>query len=106
MATLDTIKAWESLMLPSKGSALRNGLAVLDLATLERPALEAALEARGHQRFHPRQIFIWIYKRGVTDIAAMTDLSRDLRAALAAEFVLTTPSLAHREVSADGTEKF
>jgi 23S rRNA (adenine2503-C2)-methyltransferase len=93
-------------MLPSKGSALRNGLEVLDLATLERPALEAALEARGHQRFHARQIFSWIYKRGVTDIGAMTDLSRDLRAALAAEFVLTTPTLAHREVSSDRTEKF
>src|SRR3954462_15718926 len=93
-------------MLPSKGSALTNGLEVLDLATLERPALEAALEARGHQRFHARQIFSWIYKRGVTDIGAMTDLSRDLRAALAAEFVLTTPTLAQREISSDRTEKF
>jgi 23S rRNA (adenine2503-C2)-methyltransferase len=93
-------------MLPSKGSALRNGLEVLDLATLERPALEAALEARGHKRFHARQIFSWIYKRGVTDVGAMTDLSRDLRGALAAEFVLTTPTLAQREVSSDGTEKF
>jgi 23S rRNA (adenine2503-C2)-methyltransferase len=93
-------------MLPSKGSALRNGLEVLDLATLERPALEAALEARGHQRFHARQIFSWIYKRGVTDIGAMTDLSRDLRGALAAEFVLTTPTLAQREISSDRTEKF
>ncbi|MCU1383770.1 MAG: rlmN [Acidobacteria bacterium] len=93
-------------MLPSKGSALRNGLEVLDLANLERPALEAALEARGHQRFHARQIFSWIYKRGVTDSGAMTDLSRGLRAALAAEFVLTTPTLARREVSSDGTEKF
>ena len=93
-------------MLPSKGSALRNGLEVLDLATLERPALEAALEARGHQRFHARQIFSWIYKRGVTDIGAMTDLSRDLRASLAAEFVLTTPTVAQREISSDRTEKF
>jgi 23S rRNA (adenine2503-C2)-methyltransferase len=81
-------------------------LEVLDLATLERPALEAALEARGHQRFHARQIFSWIYKRGVTDIGAMTDLSRDLRGALAAEFVLTTPTLAQREISSDRTEKF
>src|SRR5947207_736943 len=36
----------------------------------------------------------------------MTDLSRDLRAALAAEFVLSTPALTHRETSTDGTEKF
>jgi len=77
-----------------------------DLANLERAALESALEARGHQRFHARQIFRWIYKRGVTDIGAMTDLSRDLRATLANEFALGTPTLAQREISVDGTEKF
>ena len=77
-----------------------------DLADLERPALESALEARGHKRFHARQIFRWIYKHGVTDIAAMTDLSRELRATLARDFTLTTPTLAQRETSVDGTEKF
>src|SRR4249919_417971 len=77
-----------------------------DLANLERAALESALEARGHQRFHARQIFRWLYKRGVTDVDAMTDLSRDLRVTLARDFTLTTPALAQREVSVDGTEKF
>ena len=77
-----------------------------DLADLERAALESALEARGHKRFHARQILRWIYKHGVTDIDAMTDLSRDLRATLALEFTLTTPALAQRETSVDGTEKF
>jgi len=65
-----------------------------DFADLERPALEVALEALGHQRFHARQIFRWIYRRGVTDVEAMTDLSLELRAALAREFTLTTPTLA------------
>jgi len=77
-----------------------------DLADLERPALESALEARGHKRFHARQIFRWIYKHGVTDGAAMTDLSRELRATLSTDFALTTPVLAQRETSSDGTEKF
>jgi 23S rRNA (adenine2503-C2)-methyltransferase len=77
-----------------------------DLADLERPALEVALDARGHQRFHARQIFRWIYRRGVIDVAAMSDLSLELRAALARDFTLTTPALAHRETSIDGTEKF
>src|SRR4051812_31131340 len=36
----------------------------------------------------------------------MTDLSRELRSALARDFTLTTPTLAHRETSTDGTEKF
>ena len=78
----------------------------IDLAELERPALEAALVDRGHQKFHAGQIFRWIYHRGVSDIAAMTDLSRGLRAALAEDFTLSALALVHREKSSDGTEKF
>ena len=78
----------------------------LGLADLECPALEAALEARGHERFRARQIFRWVYKRGVTDLSAMTDLPLTLRDRLAREFVLTTPALVRRETSVDGTEKF
>jgi 23S rRNA (adenine2503-C2)-methyltransferase len=78
----------------------------LDLAGLERPELETALVARGIERFRARQIFQWIHKRGVTEIAAMTDLSRELRAMLAGAFSLTTPSIAARDRSVDGTEKF
>src|SRR5262249_13681489 len=77
-----------------------------DLAELERSALESALADRGQPRFRARQIFQWLYGRGVTDIDQMTDLPRELRAALTAEFTLTTPRLALRERSADGTEKF
>jgi 23S rRNA (adenine2503-C2)-methyltransferase len=77
-----------------------------DLANLDRPALQTALEERGHQRFRARQIFNWIYRHGVTDTAAMTNLSRDLRESLAAEFSFTTPELVTRERSVDGTEKF
>jgi 23S rRNA (adenine2503-C2)-methyltransferase len=77
-----------------------------DLTELERPALEAALAERGHQRFHAGQIFRWLYRRGVIDVEAMTDLSRELRADLASQFRMSTPTLAHREKSVDGTEKF
>jgi 23S rRNA (adenine2503-C2)-methyltransferase len=78
----------------------------LDLAELERSALEKALADRGHERFRARQIFGWIYRRGVTDAVAMTDLSRELRASLVEDFVLTTPQVVARERSSDGTEKF
>jgi 23S rRNA (adenine2503-C2)-methyltransferase len=77
-----------------------------DLAELERAALEAALADLGHPRFHAGQMFRWMYRRGVTDVEAMTDLSRELRADLASSFTLTTPSVVHREKSVDGTEKF
>ncbi len=77
-----------------------------DLAELELPALERALEARGHERFRARQIFRWLYKRGVADPAAMTDLALDLRATLAADFTTSTPAVTRRDRSIDGTEKF
>ena len=81
----------------------------IDLADLERPALQEALAARGHHRFRADQIFQWIYRHGVMDLAAlstMSDVPRSLREQLAAEFALTTPELVHRERSSDGTEKF
>src|SRR5206468_1913231 len=78
----------------------------IELAEFERPALEDALEARGLERFRARQIFRWIYRRGITAFDEMTDLSRPLRATLTADFTLTTPEIVARERSIDGTEKF
>jgi 23S rRNA (adenine2503-C2)-methyltransferase len=77
-----------------------------DLLELERPALEAALHARGFERFRARQIYRWMYKLGVTDLGAMTNLPRELRGALARDFTLSTPAIVRRESSTDGTEKF
>jgi 23S rRNA (adenine2503-C2)-methyltransferase len=77
-----------------------------DLADFERSALEAALETRGVERFRARQIFRWIYRRGVSDPEAMTDLPRELRTRLTDEFRMSTPAIVSRERSIDGTEKF
>jgi len=77
-----------------------------DLAALEIGELEAALERRGVERFHARQLYRWIYKRGVTDIDRMTDLSRTLRETIRNEFVLSTPRVVGDERSIDGTRKF
>jgi 23S rRNA (adenine2503-C2)-methyltransferase len=77
-----------------------------DLAELDIPELEAALESRGYERFHARQIYRWIYKRGVTDASKMTDLSRSMREHLQTEFVLSTPKVVGDDLSVDGTRKF
>jgi len=77
-----------------------------DLTEYERGQLEDALALRGSDRFRARQIFQWLYKRGGTEVSGMSDLPRDLRAALAADFTLTTPSVVRRDRSTDGTEKF
>jgi len=77
-----------------------------NLADMELGAIEAALLERGHERFRARQLFAWIYRRGVTDLDVMTNLPRGLRSVLASEFALTTPAVVRRETSVDGTEKF
>jgi 23S rRNA (adenine2503-C2)-methyltransferase len=78
----------------------------LNLAELDILELESALEARGCERFHARQLYRWIYKRGVVDFEKMTDLSKDLRARLAADFEVVTPVLVSDIRSIDGTRKF
>jgi 23S rRNA (adenine2503-C2)-methyltransferase len=77
-----------------------------DLSELDIPELENALDARGGERFHARQLYRWIYKRGVVDFERMTDLSKDLRARLAAEFTISTPIVVADSRSIDGTRKF
>lgn len=77
----------------------------LDLAELELKELEAALTARGCEPFHARQLYRWIYKRGVTDLDKMTDLSRALRSQLRDEVTIGTPEVVGDERSVDGTRK-
>jgi 23S rRNA (adenine2503-C2)-methyltransferase len=77
-----------------------------DIAELELHELEQALESLGHRRFHARQIFQWVHKRGVTDFPLMSDLGRDLRVQLAAGFTTSTPHVERQERSTDGTTKF
>jgi 23S rRNA (adenine2503-C2)-methyltransferase len=78
----------------------------LNLAELDIPEIESALEARGCERFHARQLYRWIYKRAVVDFETMTDLSKDLRARLAADFEVVTPKVVSDLRSIDGTRKF
>src|SRR5689334_5076614 len=82
------------------------GPARLNLAELELPEVESVLEARGCQRFQARQLYRWIYKRGVLDFERMTDLSKDMRTRLAAECEIVTPRVVSDLHSVDGTRKF
>jgi 23S rRNA (adenine2503-C2)-methyltransferase len=77
----------------------------LDIAELDLPELESTLEARGVERFHARQLYRWIYRRGITDFERMTDLSQSLRARFAEEFTVGTPAVVGDDTSVDGTRK-
>jgi len=76
------------------------------IAELELGELEQTLEALGRPRFHGRQLFQWIHKRGVVDFGGMTDLGRELRSMLADQFRIATPAVVRSERSMDGTAKF
>ena len=77
-----------------------------DLAGLELRELEEFVVAIGHKKFHAKQIYQWIWRRGVSDFEEMSNLSRELRAALAEQAVVSLPEVVQHQVSEDGTQKF
>lgn len=79
---------------------------VNDIAGMELAELEGLLANKGIESFRARQVYQWVHKRGVADFAEMSDLSKALRASLAAEFRVSTPAVRDRQRSVDGTEKF
>lgn len=80
------------------------------LLGLPRPALQATLIEAGvdpkQAAMRTRQIWGWLYQRGVTDFAQMTSLSKDVRAFLAERFQIDRPQIVARQISADGTRKY
>jgi 23S rRNA (adenine2503-C2)-methyltransferase len=77
-----------------------------DIAELELHELEAVLDQRGIRPFHARQLYRWIYRRGVLDVRKMSDLSRTLQDLLASDFAISTPAIVEDTRSTDGTRKF
>ncbi len=81
-----------------------------DLVGLDREALREALIAAGTPekmaRMRTGQIWQWIYHRGVRDFDAMSNLAKDYRALLAANFQVSRPEIVTRQISADGTRKY
>ena len=77
-----------------------------DLAELELTELETTVSSLGVEAFHARQMYRWVYRRGLEHFEGMTDLSVRLRTQLEAALTLTTPVVTAREHSADGTQKF
>ena len=91
----------------AKGSGGRYTDRVLaDLAGMELGDLETFVESLGHKRFHAKQIYRWIWRRGVIDFAQMSDLSQGLRTALIDKATVSLPTITKRDVSQDGTQKF
>jgi 23S rRNA (adenine2503-C2)-methyltransferase len=83
----------------------------VNLSGLTRAALAEALVAAevvrpDKARMRASQVWRWIHHYGVTDFAAMTDIAKETRAALAENFTLARPEVVERQVSRDGTRKW
>ena len=80
------------------------------LAGLGREGLRAALAAIGvpdrQLKMRVGQLWSWMYVRGVTAFADMSDVSKELRATLADAYCLDRPPIVAEQVSVDGTRKW
>ena len=56
--------------------------------------------------FRARQIFPWIYRRGVTDFSDMSDMSQLARTKLAENYTIYRPKVDTIQESVDGTRKY
>src|SRR5712691_5105582 len=77
-----------------------------DLVGLDRAALAEEMAGFGAEPFRTRQLWHWIYHRGATDFAAMTNLAKGFREQLAANYALRRPEVTSALVSSDGTRKW
>jgi 23S rRNA (adenine2503-C2)-methyltransferase len=82
----------------------------IDLIGLPRPRIRELFEQAGLDakaaKLRAKQVFHWLYHRGVTDFAAMTDIAKPMRPWLAERFVIGRPDVVEAQHSVDGTRKW
>ncbi|QTH24629.1 23S rRNA (adenine(2503)-C(2))-methyltransferase RlmN [Rhizorhabdus wittichii] len=82
----------------------------IDLLGLSRDDLRMALETAQLEprqaKLRAKQLWHWIYNRGATDFAVMTDIAKDMRGWLDQRFVVSRPEVVEAQVSTDGTRKW
>jgi 23S rRNA (adenine2503-C2)-methyltransferase len=57
-------------------------------------------------RMRASQLWRWIYDFGARDFSVMSNIGKEMRAALAEQFTLARPKMIERQVSTDGTRKY
>ena len=82
----------------------------VDLLGLPRPRIAELFAAAGLDakaaKLRAKQVFHWLYHRGVTDFEAMTDIAKTMRPWLAERFVIGRPEIVLAQHSSDGTRKW
>jgi 23S rRNA (adenine2503-C2)-methyltransferase len=82
----------------------------VELIGLPKDAIRAAMEEAGLEpkqaKLRAKQVWHWIYNRGVGDFSAMTDIAKAQQPWLADRFSITRPEVVEAQVSTDGTRKW
>ncbi len=89
--------------LPADGTGYVAGMT--DLLALDPAALAALAKDLGQPAFRGKQLHKWLYDKGATRVADMTDLPKALRAALDQQATIGTLQQVTEQQSADGTQK-
>ena len=66
---------------------------------------EAGLDAK-QAKLRSKQVYHWLYHRGVTDFDAMTDIAKPMRPWLEQRFIVGRPNVVEAQHSTDGTRKW
>ncbi len=66
---------------------------------------EAGLDTK-QAKLRSKQVYHWLYHRGVTDFSLMTDLSKSMQPWMAERFVVGRPEVVEAQHSSDGTRKW
>ena len=82
----------------------------VELIGRKREDICAALEAAGldprQAKLRAKQLWHWMYHRGASDFATMTDIAKTQQPWLAERFAITRPGVVEAQVSTDGTRKW
>ncbi len=107
---LDLTAVRPSAMAPQPAGAPATGRAPTSLVGLDRPALADALRAVGvperQVKMRTGQLWQWLYVHGARSFEEMTNVSKGLRADLAAAHTLDRLPVTTEQISNDGTRKW
>lgn len=78
----------------------------IELTNLSKEELYEEIEKLGEKKFRAKQLWQWIYFRGVTDFNEMSNLSLNLRNILQEKYSITRPKIVAEQVSVDKTHKW
>lgn len=78
----------------------------INLLGLDRKAMEAFFVSLGEKSYRADQTIKWLHFTGISDISAMTNLSKSLREKIAELAEIRAPEVAYENTATDGTHKW